>query len=119
MKDRYGKQEEYFDKIYDNNNKYINHYGEFYGYDYGEIIYDFNQLQKENLLIIASSFSNPINSLLASNFNKTYIIDLRHYKNYTGYDFDIKEYIDKNNIQKTLIIMDYGYLISENNNLEV
>lgn len=118
-KDNYGRQQDYFNKIYDRNNKYVNHYGEFYGYDYGEIIYDFNQPQKENLLIVASSYSNPINSLLASNFNKTYIIDLRHYRNYTGYDFDIKEYIKKNNIKKTLIIMDYGYLISENNNLEV
>ena len=115
----YGKQNQYFNGIYDKDNLYINHYGEFYGYDYGEIIYDFNQKDKENLLIIASSYSNPINSLLASHFNKTYVIDLRHYRNYANKEFNIKEYIKENKINKTLIIMDYGYVISANNNLEV
>ena len=92
----YGNSSKYLDEKYD---KDTNHYGKYYGGDYAEIIYDFNQSNKENLLIISGSFSNAINELIASHFNKTYIIDLRHYK-----DFKVDEYIKKNKIDKFIFI---------------
>lgn len=81
--------------------KYLNHYGEYYGYDYGEVIFDYNQPQKENLLVFCTSFSNSIKELIASHFNKTYFIDLRHNEN-----FDANKYIKENNIDKVLIMGD-------------
>ena len=76
----------------------MDHYRELYGADFGEIVYDYKN-DKENLLIIANSYSNSINGLIASHFNKTYIVDPRHYKN-----FNYQSYITNNNIDKVLVI---------------
>ena len=57
------------------------------------------------MLILSSSFSNPINGLIASHFNRTYVIDGRHYN-----DFKVFDYIEKNNINKVLIIMDFNFV---------
>jgi hypothetical protein len=94
---------------------YINHnyvsedventYAFFYGSDEGEIIYDFRQSQKDNLLIISNSYSNAVNELIASHYNKTFIIDLRRYKTIFGQDFKLEEYLEKNHINKTLLLI--------------
>lgn len=81
------------------------YYAKFYGFDAGEIIYDYHDDAKDNLLILSSSFSNPINGLIASHFNRTYVIDGRHYN-----DFKVFDYIEKNNIDKVLIIMDFNFV---------
>ena len=104
----YGKSEEYFNDIYVSD-LYTNHYGEFFCWDYGEVIFDFKNDKLDNLLILSNSFSNPINELIASHFNKTYVIDLRHYENSFGEVFDIKKYISDNSIDKVLIIGNYEY----------
>ena len=100
---------------YGNQKKFLNlrnkkfgqeeYYAKFYGYDIGEIIYDYHDDAKDNLLILSSSFSNPINGLIASHFNRTYVIDGRHYN-----DFKVFDYIEKNNINKVLIIMDFNFV---------
>lgn len=94
----YGLSSSYLNGEY-NTDRTISHYAAYYGGDYAEIVYDFNQPNKENLLIISGSFSNAINNLVASHFNKTYVIDLRHYKN-----FNVDEYIKENNIDKFIFI---------------
>lgn len=101
-----------YDEYYNGNiskDKLANHYGIFYGGDSGEVIFEANK-SKYNLLILGSSFTNSVNRLIASHFNKTYDVDLRHYERLTNESFDIKEYIDKNDIDKVLIIMDYNFL---------
>lgn len=95
----YGNHKKYDLNKYDNN--YLNnHYASFYGDDYAEIVFDMKNNSKENLLIISNSYSNSINELIANDFNKTFVIDLRFYKD------DINEYIKKNNIDKVLIFGD-------------
>lgn len=91
---------------YDNykGKSFHNIYGEVYDVDYAEILYDFNRNDKENLLIIGSSYTNPINRLVASHFNKTYVLDFRFYKKNDGSIGTIKEYIDKNDIDKVLVV---------------
>ena len=108
-KGEYGKEEEYFNGIYDTN-RLVNHYGVFYGGDDGELVFDFNKHKKDNVLILGSSYTNAINKLIASHFNKTYIVDLRHYHYSVGEKFDLKKYIDQNHIDKVLIISDYNFL---------
>ena len=93
-------------KLYDDNKYskelYTNHYSLYYGADYAKVVYDFNNPNKKNLLMIATSYSNSINELIASHFNKTYIIDLRHYED----EIDFNEFIKDNNIDKVLIMGD-------------
>lgn len=105
----YGKESQYFKGIYDTN-RLVNHYGVFYGGDDGEIVFDFNKPKKDNILILGSSYTNAINKLIASHFNRTYIVDLRHYDYSVGEKFNIKKYIDENDIDKVLIIADYNFL---------
>lgn len=95
---KYGKREEY-DKGEYETKLTANHYGEYYGGDYAEVIYNFNEPQKENLLIISNSYSNAINEIIASHFNKTYIIDLRSNTN-----FKANEYVKQNEIDKILLL---------------
>ena len=85
-----------------------NMYAEYYGNDYGEVIFDFFNEEKENLLIISNSFDNAIDELIASHFNKTYIIDFRHNKDVNN--SNLKDYIRENNINKVLIMSDYFFV---------
>lgn len=83
-----------------------NHYAACYGGDYGEIVYDFGTEGRGNLLMIASSYSNPINALIASHFDRTYVIDLRYYRDWAGEDFDPVSYADGKDITEVLLLGD-------------
>lgn len=110
---------------YGNEEYHISHpndnvsYGSFYGYDYGEIIFDNHSPNKENILIVGESYDNAILKLLASHFNKTFSIDLRNYKRENNKDFNYIEYLKENNIDKVLLIGNMDYFIKEEFNLEV
>lgn len=109
----YGNRDMYYNNGYSNEKGY-NHYGAFYGGDYAEVIFDFNQPDKENLLVIAPSYSNAIDRLVASHFNKTYYIDLRHYENEFGKPFNPEEYCKKNKIDKFLLLISIDHLTNGN-----
>lgn len=83
---------------------YSNHYGLYYGDDRAKVVYDFNQPDKESILILGTSFTNAINELIASHYNKTHVLDFRHYKEWYGYDFDVQDYMTKNKLSKVVII---------------
>jgi len=106
----YGNKDLYFNYTEDNKPNYSGHYGVYYGEDYAEVIYDFNQPEKQNLLIVANSYSNAINDILASHFNKTYVLDFRHEHDP---NFDIDQYIIDNNIDILLFIADSAALTME------
>lgn len=89
--------------------KYENLYGEYYGNDYAEVIFDTNSDNKDNLLVISASYSNAIKKLIAGHFNKTYFIDLRHYERVYKKEFNLKKYVKENDIDKILIL---GYVNS-------
>ena len=59
-----------------------------------------------NLLLIADSYSNPINLLLASHYDQTYIIDLRYYEKDTGIPFDVNRYIADHDVDTMLMLGD-------------
>lgn len=107
----YGSEEDYFKGIF-NTGKFANHYGLYYGDDFAEVSIEANS-GKRNLLIISNSYSNSVNKLIATHFNKTYDIDLRHYESTFNKEFDIKEYVEENDIDKVLFIMDYTFLTNE------
>ena len=83
----------------------VSHYAQYYGYDYGELVYKFkDNTNKKNLLMFVDSFSNPINELIAANYYNTYVVDLRHYHELTGEEFNIHEYIKNNSIDEILVL---------------
>ena len=110
----YGKQ----DYLFDNRDESVS-YGTFYGWDDGEIIFDTHNLDKENILIVGESYDNAILKLLASHFNKTFSIDLRNYERENGKKFNYKEYLEKNDIDKVLLIGNIDYFKMKEFNLEV
>ena len=98
--------------LINNNPQYIS-YGNWYGNDYGLLEYDYKNTKKDNLLILGDSYDNAIGELVASHFNKTYIVDLRHYKKSMDKEFNINEFIKENEIDKILIVGGYIYFTYE------
>lgn len=112
QKTQYGNEESYFSGHYSTVDGY-NHYRDFYGGDFAEVIYDYKQEDKDNLLIIAPSYSNAINKLIASHFSKTYIVDLRY-----NQSFDIDSYMKEKNIDKVLVMLSVDHMTSGDFDLE-
>ena len=83
---------------------YSNHYGMYYGDDWAKVVYDFNCPEKENLLILGTSFTNSVNELLASHYNKTHVLDFRHYRKQYGERINAQKYMEENTISKMVII---------------
>lgn len=111
----YGNYDDYINHNYEYD-RTTNYYAYFYGNDEGEVVFDFHQLNKDNLLIISNSYSNAINKLLAAHFNKTYVVDLRLYELQKQEAFVLSEYIKENKIDKVLFIMSPGFIYGEDLN---
>lgn len=80
-------------------------YAEFYGDDEGELIFNTNRPDRENLLVIGDSYDNAIIKLLASHYNRTHAIDLRYYLDENGdKGLNFTEYINKHEIAKVLFV---------------
>lgn len=106
----YGLQSEY---ISNSETTKIN-YGNFYGWDEGEVIFQNNNSKtKDNIIIIGESYDNAILKLLAESFNTTISIDLRNYEHYMNKKFNINEYINKYQINKALFIGNLSFYTSE------
>ena len=113
----YGKEDKFFNNEF-NEKKHSGLYGEFYGGDHAEVIFDFHNKNKDNLLIIGNSYTNAVNKLIASHFNKTYVIDFRHYEEKMGQEFDAEKYIKDNNINKVLVLSDLSFYLAEDFELD-
>ena len=104
----YGNYKSY----YENRNLPVS-YGEYYGWDYGLIEFDYKNAKKGNLLIIGESYDNAINELISTHFNKTFNIDLRAYKTDMQKELNLKEFIKENKIDKVLLIGNIDYFTLE------
>lgn len=112
---KYNHYDEYKNHEYEYN-KMMNHYAYVYGDDYAEVVFDYHQPKKDNLLIISNSYSNAINEVVAQYFDKTYVIDLRHYREEFGKDFVLSEYVKEKNIDKTLLLISPTFIWSRESN---
>ena len=90
-------------KLDKKDNKYYDYYVQYFNGQYGKIIYDYNNIEKDNLLIMSDSFAWQIDYLIASSFNKTHVINLR-YDEYKNNTFNLTEYIKDNDISKVLFL---------------
>lgn len=101
----YGNQ----NKIGDGNYAYAGYYGA----DNGEIIFDMDKPDKDNILVIGESYDNAILKLLATHYNKTFSIDLRYYEHIFGGEFNFAEYVEKNKINKVLFIGNIDFYLMQ------
>jgi len=84
-----------------------NSYGYYFGSDLDCVIYTVPENEeKGDLLIIADSYSQPIEPMLASHYNSTHVIDLRFF------DSNINEYIQEHNFETVIILMSANNLFS-------
>ena len=90
-----------------------NHYANCYGGDYGEIVYQFGTEGRGRLLLVASSYSNPINALIASHFDETRVIDPRYYESFAGQPFDPAGYVREHGIDTVLFLGDVKLFLSD------
>ncbi len=92
-----------FDILNKNKRDFYDFYVGYFNGGYGEVVYDFNNPSKDNLLIIGDSYSWCVDFLIANSFNKTYVLNLKS-DYYENHDLDYKKFIEDNNIDKVLIL---------------
>lgn len=83
-----------------------NHYAYCYGGDYGQIEYVSETEGRGNLLLVASSYSNPINALIAAGYDHTWVVDLRYYEAWAGTPFDPAAFCAEHEIRDILLLGD-------------
>ncbi len=110
-KKSYGNQEAYFAGKYAAGSN-TNHYNSFYGGEVGVLHVDTGRTDRGNLLVFSNSMSDALNLLLASHFNHTWIVDLRHYGGGNG-SCRISDLADKWGFDQVLILGD-GYYFTQN-----
>lgn len=88
-----------------------NHYGKYFGGDYGCLEFINPNLNGRNLLVISDSFDNSLAPLLSSHFSHTFFIDLRHYKHNIGSSFDFKNFINSNKIDDILFFGSQNWVL--------
>ena len=104
-KKSYGRWSTYFDGKM-NKQPFTNHYEGFYGGDEGLVEFCTGDESKENVIVFGNSFSNAIVMLLASHFNHSYFIDMRHYGEDMGQKLNLTASIKKWKVTKILLIGD-------------
>ena len=104
---KYGKMDKFF---YGNRQAIAeNYYGQFYGGDPAELILDTHQEGKPNLLIISTSFDNPLLHLLVKHYNVIYALDPRFYKSSLKKDFHIQKVIKAYQIDHVVEVGDIQF----------
>ncbi|WP_330949201.1 DHHW family protein [Virgibacillus sp. MG-45] len=88
--------------------KYTNRYKTYFSGDVDEaVIQNPNIKDDQKLLILKDSYANPILQFIARNFSETRVLDLRHYK-----ENSIYQYIEENNIDYVLFIHNINSLVT-------
>ena len=103
----YGSQQAYLSGTY----SYPVYYGNFYGGDEGEVIFDTGDTGRGNLLVLGDSYDNAILKLLAGHFDRTYAVDLRYYETYMGQSFRLADYLRTHDIDRVLLIGNVDYFL--------
>lgn len=99
----YGQRNDY-GNVEPSSQRVFGYYGHANGRDSGWVMYDFNQLDRPNLLVFVDSYSNPINDVLASHFNQAHFIDMRHYERQMGAPFDFDGFVQEHEIDQVLLM---------------
>lgn len=87
--------------FYNINSQVPVNYGVYMGGDWAETVIKTNRKGLPNLLVFGDSFTNALEPLLYEHFNETRILDLRHYK-----DMSLYEYVDKYKPDVVIMVRD-------------
>jgi hypothetical protein len=101
-KDRDGKRQ-YLSGRYAKG-EFVNHYGDYFGSDYGLIHYVTPDAPGGRLLVINDSFDNSIEPLLATHFAQAWFVDLRLYARDTGGEFCLGDFLSCHGITDVLFL---------------
>lgn len=101
----------------DRNYKYYDYYVQYFNGQYGNIIYDYHNEEKDNLLILSDSYVWQIDYLIAKHYNKTHVINLR-YDEYENNNFNLREYVSSNDISKILFLYEGGSILFDQYNYD-
>lgn len=107
-----GKRDSYGNRSFYERGKKIpseplrNHYAQCFGGDYALVEYVFSQPDRGNLLLVASSYSNPINELIAAGYDHTWVVDLRYWEAWAGAPFDPAAFCAEHDVKDVLLLGD-------------
>ena len=94
--------------------RFFDHYGGYFGGDAGLIEYTAERVPEgRNILVIADSFDNCMEPLIAAHFHRSFFVDLRHFKDDVGYRFNLDGFILKNEITDVLFLSGTSYVMTD------
>ena len=99
-------------------NPFYDYYVRYYNGQYDEVIYESDNNTNNNLLIIGDSMSWQIDYLLASNFDHTYVVNIRYGK-WKNNNLELDKYIKDNNITHILFLMESKNMIFDIDNYKL
>lgn len=105
-------------KIEENTNPFYDYFVVYFNGQYDEIVYENNTNYNRNLLIICDSMAWQIDYLLANNFDKTYVVNMKYGK-WTKNDLILDDYIKNNNITHILFLREAKNIIFDADNFKL
>lgn len=108
---RYDSGKEVPATVFKTQNSEYADYNVFMGGDNAETLIDTNRPELPSILIFGDSYTNPLETILYNNFDKTYILDFRYYKEKT-----LVEYISEKKPDIVLYVRDNTIYLSDENN---
>lgn len=81
---------------------YFDHYGAYFGSQSGLLEYTCETNTDRNILVIGDSYARPLISLIATQYEHTYFIDLRQ-----SPDFALSTFLSNNHVDDILVVSDY------------
>lgn len=99
-------------------NIFYDYYVKYFDGQYDEIIYENNTNYNRNLLIICDSLAWQIDYLLANNFDKTFVINIRYGK-WRNENLLLNSYIQNNNITDILFLQEGKNIVFNADNYDL
>ncbi len=105
-------------KVEDNSNPFYDYFVVYFNGQYDEVIYTNKSQYNRNLLIICDSLAWQIDYLLANNFDRTFVVNMKYGK-WTKNDLDLSSYIKDNNITHILFLRETKNIIFDGDNFKL
>lgn len=105
-------------KIENKEDVFYDYYVRYFNGQYDEIIYTNNSNYNRNLLVICDSLAWQIDYLLANNFDKTYVINMKYGK-WQNNDLILSDYIKNNNITHILFLRETKNIVFDADNFKL
>lgn len=105
-------------KLEDKKDTFYDYYVRYFNGQYDEIIYENNSYYNRNLLIICDSLAWQIDYLLANNFDKTYVVNMKYGK-WQNNNLDLSSYIKDNNITHILFLREAKNIVFDADNFKL